>query len=323
MAFRVGVIGLGIMGNRMLDRLAQHPDLEATAGWDPSADAAARTKAAHPGLAIEASAAALCRRSDLHCIYVSSPPASHIAHAFAAFDAGKAVFLEKPLATDLAEAKAIVERVEREKRTAAINFSLAHAPGLIAMEDTVRSGRLGKPLSASVDVQFAAWPRPWQMGAASWLSKRAEGGFTREVVSHFVFALQRALGEPEILESRATYPDGDGAETALDARVVFGKTVPVAITGRVGGTAVADRNVTTVEFEKGAIRLVDWMNFETRTGDKWEPSGDTPDTLRQGAQVGQLDALATMLAGRAHRLPTVAEGLAVQACVEGLLKTAG
>lgn len=319
MAYRVGVIGLGIMGNRMLDRLAQHPDLEATAGWDPSQAASEATRKAHPGLTIEASAEALCKRSDLHCIYIASPPASHVAHAFAAFDAGKPVFLEKPLATDLKEARAIVDRVTREKRPAAINFSLAHAPGLIALEDLVKSGRLGKPVSASVDVQFAAWPRPWQMGAASWLSKRAEGGFTREVISHFVFALQRTLGSPEILESKATYPAGDGAETALQARVLFGDVSSV-ITGQVGGTAVADRNVTTVEFERGAIRLLDWMNVETREGDKWIPSGDSPEALRQRAQVGQLDALAAMLAGRAHRLPTVAEGLAVQVCVEGLLE---
>ncbi len=319
MAYRVGIIGLGIMGNRMLDRLAQHPDLEATAGWDPSRNAVAATRKAHASLAIEASAEAICKRADIDCVYIASPPASHVAHAFAAFDAGKTVFLEKPLATDIKEAQAIVERVVREKRPAAINFSLAHAPGLIALEDLVKSGRLGKPVSASVDVQFAAWPRPWQMGAASWLSKRAEGGFTREVVSHFVFALQRALGAPEILESKATYPAGDDAETALQSRVLFGD-VSAVITGQVGGTAVADRNLTTVEFERGAIRLIDWMNVETREGDKWVPSGDSPEELRQRAQVGQLDALAAMLAGRAHRLPTVAEGLAVQACVEGLLK---
>jgi predicted dehydrogenase len=321
MAYRIGVIGLGIMGNRMLDRLAQHPELEAAAGWDPNPEACAQAKKAHASLAIEVSAEALCRRTDLHCVYIASPPASHISHAFAAFDAGKPAFLEKPLATDLEEAEAIVARASREKRPAAINFSLAHAPGLIALEDTVRSGRLGKPVTASVDMQFAAWPRPWQMGAASWLAKRAEGGFTREVASHFVFALQRTLGSPEIVETRVTYPAGDGAETALDARVIFG-SVHAAISGRVGGTAVADRNATTVEFERGAIRLVDWTNVEMRDGDNWRPSGDTTEELRQRAQVGQLDALAAMLAGRAHRLPTLAEGLTVQRCIEGLLSQA-
>jgi len=319
MAYRVGVIGLGIMGNRMLDRLAQHPDLQATAGWDPSAEARERTKKAHPTLDLDASAEALCRRGDIACVYIASPPSSHIAHSFAAFDAGKPVFVEKPLATDLKEAEAIVERATREKRLAAINFSLAHAPGLIALEDTVQSGCFGNPVTASVEVQFAAWPRPWQTGAASWLSKSAEGGFTREVISHFVFALQRVLGTPEIVETRPTYPAGDGAETALDARVIFG-SVHAAISGRVGGTTVADRNVTTVEFEHGGVRLVDWMNVEIREGNNWRPPGNSSEELRQRAQVGQLDALAAMLAGRAHRLPTLAEGLTVQRCVEGLLK---
>ena len=56
MAYRIGVIGLGIMGNRMLDRLAQHADFEAAAGWDPNAEAGARTRKAHPSLVLETSA---------------------------------------------------------------------------------------------------------------------------------------------------------------------------------------------------------------------------------------------------------------------------
>jgi predicted dehydrogenase len=318
MVFRVGLIGLGIMGLRMLDRLAQHPGLAPAAGWDPDPDACARAMAAHPDLAIASSPEALCARADLACVYIASPPASHGAHAFAAFDAGKAAFIEKPLTTGLAEGRAIAERVALESRSAAVNFSLGQAPGLKAMEQAVRNRRFGKPVSASVDVQFAAWPRPWQMGAASWLAKRAEGGFTREVVSHFVFLLQRVLGEPEIGDVSVSYPAGDGAETALTAHLSFGG-VPVTIHGKVGGTELPDRNMTTLTFETGAIRLTDWTNYALQEGGHWVPSPETPEALRQAAQVGQLDELALMLAGKPHRLPSVAEGLVVQTCVEGLL----
>ena len=320
-AYRVGVIGLGIMGNRMLDRLRQHPDLEAVAGWDPSAEAGRKSQATHPKMALEASAEALCKRGDVDCVYIASPPASHVGHAFLALDNRKTVFIEKPLATDFDEAQAIVERVERDKARAAMNFSLAHAPSLIRMEEIARSGRLGKPTAASIDVRFAAWPRPWQKGAAPWLAKRHEGGFTREVISHFVFALQRVLGPPDVVESHAAYPEGDGAETALDARVIFGVT-PVAIHGRVGNTSVADLNVTAIEFERGAARLVDWTSLEIREGepsDRWQPSDDRPEDLRQKGQVSQLYGLVNMLAGKPHRLAKVAEGLIVQDCVEELL----
>ena len=44
----VGLIGLGVMGQRMLARLAQHPRLRATQVWDADAAALARTLAAYP-----------------------------------------------------------------------------------------------------------------------------------------------------------------------------------------------------------------------------------------------------------------------------------
>ena len=320
MAYRVGVIGLGIMGNRMLDRLKQHPDLEAVAGWDPSAEAGKKAQAAHPKMAVEASAEALCNRGDVDCVYIASPPGSHVKHALLALDSKKAAFIEKPLATDLDDAQALVARVEKDKARAAMNFSLAYAPSLIKMEEIMRSGRFGKPTAASIDVLFAEWPRPWQKAAAPWLAKRTEGGFTREVISHFVFALNRVLGAPEVIESRATY-QGSGAETALDARVIFGET-PVAIHGRVGNTSISDLNVTAIEFERGAVRLVDWTSLDIREGDpsdRWEPSDDRPEDLRQKGQAAQLDGLVAMLAGKPHRLATVAEGLIVQDCVEELL----
>jgi len=304
---------------RAQSRLAreQKPDghfvfeLEADATiWDPSATALARIGSLAPHAA---SAEALIASAD--CVYIASPPASHLPHAQAALAAGKAAFCEKPLAVDVQAARAFL--AAHANARAAVNFPMASSLAVATLRDWLPS--IGTPLRLEIETSFRIWPRPWQADAAAWLDRRQQGGFTREVVSHFLFLTQRALGAPEILESKATYPAGDGAETALQARVLFGDVSSV-ITGQVGGTAVADRNLTTVEFERGAIRLIDWMNVETREGDKWIPGGDSPEELRQRAQVGQLDALAAMLAGRAHRLPTVAEGLAVQGCVEGLLK---
>ena len=44
---------------------------------------------------------------------------------------------------------------------------------------------------------------------------------------------------------------------------------------------------------------------------------------RQRSAMTQLDQLAALIEGRPHGLPTLAEGLAVQRCVEMLLKGGG
>ena len=71
-------------------------------------------------------------------------------------------------------------------------------------------------------------------GVLDWLTKRQQGGFVREVVSHFVFLTERLLG-PATLESTAVqYPDGDGSEVRMVA-VVNCRGVPVSVAGSVGG----------------------------------------------------------------------------------------
>ena len=71
---RIGIIGLGIMGNRMLDRLAAHTDFTAVAGWDPSVGACARVLDSFPTLDILDCAASVCQSALVDCVYIASPP---------------------------------------------------------------------------------------------------------------------------------------------------------------------------------------------------------------------------------------------------------
>ena len=56
---KIGVIGLGVMGQRMLERLDAHARLKASAVFDADAAALQRTLAARPQLRAADSAAAL------------------------------------------------------------------------------------------------------------------------------------------------------------------------------------------------------------------------------------------------------------------------
>ena len=59
---------------------------------------------------------------DVNAIYVATPPSSHEAYAVAAINAGKPVYLEKPMSVDASSAKRIADAA-REKR---IKLSVAH-----------------------------------------------------------------------------------------------------------------------------------------------------------------------------------------------------
>ncbi len=317
----VGLIGLGVMGQRMLARLAQHPRLRATRVWDADPAALARTLAAYPGLQPANNAEALITAPGLHTLYIATPPAPHMALSNRAFDAGLAVFCEKPLTVDFDAARRTIARIDTEGQRAAVNFSLASSPGLAALQAAAQGG-IGTPQAVQIELAFAAWPRPWQAAAGAWLAERAEGGFTREVLSHFIFVLQRVLGTAQVLQSAPDYPaDGRHAERGLSARLQAGGVpvqVQAAVTGAVAG-AVDDFNRFLLQGSTGAVELRDWFGLQRRQADgPWQTEGD-PAALRLRGQADQLDQWVALIEGRAHSLPGFAEALAVQETIETLL----
>ena len=64
MAHGIALIGVGIMGRRMIGRLIQHGGFRITALSDPSAAACAAAAAEAPGATIASSPAAIMARSD-------------------------------------------------------------------------------------------------------------------------------------------------------------------------------------------------------------------------------------------------------------------
>ena len=315
----IGIISLGVMGQRMLARMLEHPRARAVVAWDPNPSAVAEARRNHPGLAIAATPEEVIAAPGLRAVYIASPPASHLAYAHQGFDAGLAVFCEKPLTVDFAAGRKAIARIEAERLRSAVNFSLASSPGLAAMTEAIRDGSIGAPQRVEIELAFDQWPRGWQAAAGRWLAERAEGGFSREVLSHFVFVLQRALGQAQVEESRPDYPaDGLSSERALRARLRAGG-VPVSVEAKVGGT-LPDFNRMTLVGSSGSIELHDWFGLRRRRGDgDWIAQG-TPQSNRQFGQLAQLDQFVAMAEGKAHTLPSFAEALAVQETIEAILK---
>jgi predicted dehydrogenase len=316
-ALALGIIGFGTMGERLLRQALPHPAFRLSGIWDPSPAAAARLAAIDPALRMAPEAEAVIAGCD--ALYVAAPPAAHVPLARAALRAGKAVFLEKPLATDLAEAEAFVAEAEAAGARAGVNFPMASSPAVAQL--AAWRAELGTPERLVVEAHFARWPRGWQQDAAGWLSRRAEGGFTREVLSHFLFLTRRQLGPLQLRSASATFPEGDGSETAIEAELTAGG-IPVRLAGSVGRIAEDEANGWTLTATGGAIRLRNWSLAERLGPDGgWHPTPDALPNERMRPVVlrGQMDKLAALTRGEPQGLATLREALEVQRVVEGVL----
>ncbi len=143
MKHRVSVIGLGVMGQRMLANMRAHDRFEVLQAWDPDPDACARTAAQYPELDIAASAARAIEHRGTSVVYIACPPAWHGGYATAAFAAGKSVYCEKPLAVDVAESRALVDAAARAGAVNIVNFSLASAAATREVERRLAGGDTG------------------------------------------------------------------------------------------------------------------------------------------------------------------------------------
>lgn len=314
----IGIIGAGIMAERLLRAiLDQSPPLVNVSGiWDPAPSAMARMAATFPQVPRLTDAAAIIAASD--CVYIASPPASHLGHARAALAAGRSVFCEKPLAVDVAEARAFV--AEAGDR-GAVNFPFASSLAVATLVDWIAQGAVGKASRVTIEVAFATWPRSWQADAAAWLDGRQQGGFTREVVSHFLFLSRRLLGPLHGLSASVVFPETGRSERTIEAKLMAGD-IPVDLKGRVGTTAKDDHNIWMLEGDRGAVRLCDWSVAERRLPDgTWERAANALSQVeaRPIALRRQIEGVVKLTRGEAHHLATLAEALDVQEIVEAIL----
>ncbi len=279
MSHGVAVIGLGIMGHRMMAAMAAHERFSLRAGWDPSPEARALAVETHPGLRLADGPEDAIGEAGVKLVYVACPPRHHREHALATLAAGKALFLEKPLGID--------------------------------------GGDLGSVRGVDIRVHFARWPRDWQ-AAAQWVGGRDQGGFTREYLSHPLYLTHRLLGPGQPVRAAVRFPEDEAeTETQVLALLDFGG-VPVTVHGSRGGRG-PDCIDYAVWGDRASLMLRDGYHLSRSDGGPWTPLPATIADPRTDAGVRQLDNLAAMLDGRPHTMPSAADGLAVQELVEGIL----
>jgi len=138
---RVGVIGFGFMGKMQAAIFNQLPQtqLVAIADVDP-------TRFQDPALqrvSFYTDFRELLQRKDIDAVSICVSDDAHFQPALQAAQAGKHIFLEKPIALDLEEARRIVLESRQNKVKLMIGFLLRFDPRYAGVKDLVEQGKLG------------------------------------------------------------------------------------------------------------------------------------------------------------------------------------
>ena len=90
-------------------------------------------------------------------VFVTASNNAHRELAVAALEAGKAVMCEKPMATTIADAQAMVEAAERTKGFLQIGFELRYSRLYTTVKDWIARGLLGRVLNTQCTYCSSAW----------------------------------------------------------------------------------------------------------------------------------------------------------------------
>ncbi|WP_020391448.1 Gfo/Idh/MocA family protein [Kribbella catacumbae] len=260
---RLGIIGLGAMGHHLLTTALDHPDFTVTHAVDLARETVSALQAEHPGVAFSVTAGDVIGAEDVDAVYIATPPATHAAFAVPAFEAGQAVFCEKPLAVSDADAAAMLKAAAG--KAAAVNFSLSDRQSTRYVEQAIADGRLGDVLGVEIRLAFPVWPRAFQADA-TWVAGREQGGFVREVFSHFAYLTDRLVGPLQPVHAELEYRD-EASETAAYGLMKAGE-IPVHLTGIVGA-AGPDTYEWVLRGTKQSYRLTAWRDLFVAEGNDW------------------------------------------------------
>jgi myo-inositol 2-dehydrogenase/D-chiro-inositol 1-dehydrogenase len=271
MTRRVGVIGAGVMGAdhaRILD--GEVSGATVTHVSDLDAERAGAVAATLRGARAGDDPLRLIDDPEVDAVLVASSDHTHVPLVRAAVRAGKPVLCEKPLAPDLADARALHDDLRRQDAGALVSlgFMRRFDPGYRALRDHLRSGGIGAALvvhciSRGVSAGPATTSEYSVTGASvhefdivPWLL----GSPVREVSWQRPRTSSRVSGmvDPQVILLRTE----DGAlttiETFLNAR--YGYDVRCEVVGETGAMSLTEpaRVVVEGDLRRSLGYAADW-----------------------------------------------------------------
>jgi predicted dehydrogenase len=147
----VGVIGTGWCGGIRAETLARHALVKALHVAEIRPDRLEEIAQLTGAKTATEDWHAIARHPALEAIYVSATPeATHYPMARECLAAGKHVFLEKPIAMELAQADELIALANKQNLKFSIGYSQRFNPKYAYVRKCIRDGTIGTPVSALV-----------------------------------------------------------------------------------------------------------------------------------------------------------------------------
>jgi predicted dehydrogenase len=201
---KIAIIGFGFMGEMHAQIYQALPAVKLVAVVDINITGA-KEKLASLSLDIPVYTTLrdlLAACDEVQAIDICSPTGQHIELAVEAAEAGKHLFIEKPLAFDLDGCALIAATIQKSGVFAQVGHCIRFWPEYIALKRTIESGELGALKSLSLTRRSA---RPGGGNAQHWVNnEKLSGGAAFDMHVHDTDFVLHLFGLPQSVHSSTT-----------------------------------------------------------------------------------------------------------------------
>ncbi|MGH9969108.1 MAG: Gfo/Idh/MocA family protein [Pyrinomonadaceae bacterium] len=199
---KIGIIGAGYIGGVHAAILTKDDRVHVARVNDVSSEAAQRLANA---CGAQAASNAMEVIDSCDAVYITTPNTKHTELAVATARAGKHVFCEKPMATSVIEAQAVLDAAEKSKGVFQVGHNRRFAPVYATLKRMLETGVV--PHSAHVKMNRGELQNPPWVG-----DPQVTGGFLYETTIHMFDMMRFLFGEITTLHavgSTHEYPETD------------------------------------------------------------------------------------------------------------------
>jgi predicted dehydrogenase len=140
----IGVIGCGYWGPNLIRNFSNLKTCRVIACADLLEERLNHMKQLYPSLRTTTNFREIIKDPEIDAVVIATPVSSHFRIAREALDAGKHVFVEKPLAQSVDEGRRLVEVARDKKRTLMVGHTFVYTAAVNKIKDLVWSGELGE-----------------------------------------------------------------------------------------------------------------------------------------------------------------------------------
>ncbi len=219
------------------------------------------------------------QNKEIDAVYIALPNSMHAEYTIRAAKAGKHVLCEKPMATSVADCKAMIEACRKARVKLMIAYRCQYNPLHLKAIELIRSGALGQVQTIESSFGFDIRAGEWRLNR-----KLAGGGPLMDVGIYSLNASRYLTGEePADIKANSSVIDRDGRFDEVEENDSWTMKFPSGIVASCNTTYGANgANYFKVHGSKGSIQMDPAFGYDGMhlTGQLDGQTIDDPETER-------------------------------------------